>query len=352
MSQSACSVFDWSKVLISEDLSFNDALKVLSAGGYQIALVQKANGRVAGIVTDSDVRKALLRGVRLDDTVSLVMNTDPKVILSRSIPHDINGLMKNQNVFHLPIVDDQNRFEGLYIAPQLNPKKYNPETIVIMAGGKGKRLMPLTANTPKPMLPVHGKPMLEHILDRLREDGFKNVIISVNYLSERITSYFQDGSKFDMNISYLYEDKPLGTAGALSGLDSKTRENPVIVTNADILSGISYSDLLIYFRRNTSNGLMAVRTQEWQNPFGVVQSNGSHITNIIEKPTHYYQVNAGLYVLDNKLLDLLTPNSYCDMPDLFRMGLEINLNLQVYPLHEQWLDIGRPKDYDIANKES
>lgn len=352
MSQSACSVCDWSKVLIYEDFSFEETLKVLSAGGYQIALVQKPNGRVAGIVTDSDVRKALLRGVRLDDSVSLVMNKDPKVVFARPIPKDIYNTMKNQNVFHLPIVDDQNRFVGLYIAPQLNPKKYNPETVVIMAGGRGKRLMPLTANTPKPMLPVQGKPMLEHILDRLREDGFKNVTISVNYLSESITSYFQDGSNFDMNISYLYEDQPLGTAGALGGMDAKIRENPIIVTNADILSGISYSDLLMYFRRNTCNGLMAVRTQEWQNPFGVVQSNGSQINNIIEKPVHHYQVNAGLYVLDNKILDLLTANSYCDMPDLFRMGLKTNLNLQVYPLHEQWLDIGRHSDYEEANNES
>ena len=252
MSTTACLVCDWSKILISEDITFEAALKVLSAGGYQIALVQKSNGCMAGIVTDSDVRKALLRGIRLEDSVSLLMNKQPKVVSAQSVPHDISTFMKNYNIFHLPVVDEHNRFEGLYIAPQLTHQEHNSETVVIMAGGRGKRLMPLTANMPKPMLPVQGKPMLEHILNRLREDGFKNITISVNYLSESITSYFQDGSSFDLKISYLYEDKPLGTAGSLAGLNSEAREKPIIVTNADILSEISYSDLLIYFKRTST----------------------------------------------------------------------------------------------------
>ena len=190
--------------------------------------------------------------------------------------------------------------------------------------------MPLTANTPKPMLIVKGKPILEHIVLQLRQDGFRNIVISVNYLSECITNYFNDGHDFGVNITYIHENKPLGTAGALYDLASDLRGESIIVTNADILSGVSYLDLLMYSLRHSCDGLMAVRTQEWQNPFGVVQSKDQHITNIVEKPIHRFQVNAGLYVLSNKLLQFLEPNKYCDMPDLFRTAISEGLDLQLY----------------------
>ena len=171
---------DLSKVLIQDNCTLESCLKGLSAGGYQISLVQRSDGRMAGIVTDSDVRKALLRGVGLSDSIHLVLNDKPKVIRQSSLPAtDISSLMKSFNVFHLPILDDSNNFVGLYITPELAPKNTLSETVVIMAGGKGKRLMPLTANTPKPMLIVKGKPMLEHILLQLKQDGFKNIVISV-----------------------------------------------------------------------------------------------------------------------------------------------------------------------------
>ena len=183
---------------------------------------------------------------------------------------------------------------------------------------------------------------------QLRQDGFRNIVISVNYLSECITNYFNDGHDFGVNITYIHENKPLGTAGALYDLASDLRGESIIVTNADILSGVSYLDLLMYSLRHSCDGLMAVRTQEWQNPFGVVQSKDQHITNIVEKPIHRFQVNAGLYVLSNKLLQFLEPNKYCDMPDLFRTAISEGLDLQLYPLHEPWLDIGRINDYQQA----
>jgi len=178
--------------------------------------------------------------------------------------------------------------------------------------------MPLTANIPKPMLLVKGKPMLEHILLQLKQEGLKIILISVKYLCEFITSYFRDGQDYSLNITYIHENQPLGTAGSLYDLPAVLRGKSVIVTNADILSGVSYLDLLMYYTTHSCDGFMAVRSQEWQNPFGVVHTKGYYITNIVEKPIHRFQFNAGLYVLSNKLLDLLTPNKYCNMPDLFK----------------------------------
>jgi dTDP-glucose pyrophosphorylase len=341
-------VHDWSAITLREADSFSAALELMNRGGYQLALVRRGDGRLAGMVTDSDIRKALLRGIGLEQPVAEVMNASPLVVSAELGEAEAHQLMLLNHFFHLPVVDAEGQLVGLHVAEQLRSPEPRSEALVIMAGGRGQRLMPLTASTPKPMLPLQGRPILEHIVERAKLEGFRRVVISVNYLAEVITDYFSDGSGHGVVIDYLREDQPLGTAGALAALPAELQQQAVVVTNADVITDVAYSDLLTQALRDSADGLMAVRLQEWQNPFGVVRSQGNQLLGMEEKPVYRHQVNAGMYVLGPALLELLQPNTYCDMPDLFARGLERNLNLQIFPLHEAWLDIGRPADYQAA----
>jgi dTDP-glucose pyrophosphorylase len=341
-------VADWPSITLTQSESVSAALELMNRGGYQLALVRRADARLAGMVTDSDIRKALLRGISLDQPVAAVMNSTPLVVSPELGEAEAHQLMLLNHFFHLPVVDVSGQLVGLHVAEQLRSPEPRSETLVIMAGGRGQRLMPLTADLPKPMLPLHGRPILEHIIERAKLEGFRQVVISVNYLAEIITSHFGDGSNHGVMIEYLVENQPLGTAGALAALPANLRAEPVVVTNADVITDVAYADLLSQALREGADGLMAVRLQEWQNPFGVVRSEGNRLLGLEEKPVYRHQVNAGMYVLAPSLLDLLEPNIYCDMPDLFSRGLGQGLKLQVFPLHESWLDIGRPDDYMTA----
>jgi len=341
-------VQDWEPVTLRETDTFAEALERMNSGGYQLALVRRVDGRLAGMVTDSDIRKALLRGITLAQPVVEVMNPSPLVVSPDLDEAEAHQLMLLNHFFHLPVVDSNGRLVGLHVAEQLRSPEPRSETLEIMAGGRGQRLMPLTATIPKPMLPLNGRPILEQIIERVKLEGFRDVVISVNYLAEVITSHFGDGSAHGISITYLYEHQPLGTAGALGALPARHRQEPVVVTNADVITDVSYCDLLSQAHMDGADGLMAVRLHEWQNPFGVVRSDGHRLLGLEEKPVYRHQVNAGIYVVGPALLDLLQINQYCDMPDLFVRGIEEGLAMHVFPLHETWLDIGRPADYEAA----
>ncbi len=342
-------VNNWLSITINEEDSFSVALKIMSIGGYQLCLVRKSDGKLAGMVTDSDIRKALLRGITLETKVSNVMNKYPLVVSPDLGEAEAHQLMLINHFFHIPIVNSYGKLVGLHVAHQLRSAPNLSETLVIMAGGKGKRLMPLTQNIPKPMLPVRGKPILEHIIEKAKRDGFQKIIISVNYLAKNIISHFGSGEDHGISIDYIKENKPLGTAGALSMLPENIRNNNIVVTNGDVITDVAYSDLLNPVKTESANGVMAVRLQEWQNPFGVVNSEGSKLLSIEEKPINRHQVNAGMYSLDPELINLLIPEKYCDMTDLFSLGLQKGLKLNIFPIHESWLDIGRMEDYRAAD---
>ena len=341
-------VQNWSAITLTESDTFAAALALMSRGGYQLALVCRSDGRLAGMVTDSDIRKALLKGVTLEHSVTAVMNAAPLVVSQELGEAEAHQLMLMNHFFHLPIVDADGHLVGLHVAEQLCVSTVRSETLVIMAGGRGKRLMPLTETVPKPMLHVKGKPMLEHILDHAKLDGFREIVLSVNYLSHVIKDYFRDGSSFGLNIRYIEEDRPLGTAGSLSCLPSDCCSGPIVVTNADLMTTVSYSDMLNYVSSNAVDGLMGVRLQEWQNPFGVIHSKGNQLVGIEEKPMITQHINAGVYVLSPSVLDMIEKDTFLDMPDLFAKGLNCKKNLHVYPLHEEWVDIGRIDEYRKA----
>lgn len=342
-------VHDWKKVLITVEATFRTAIEAINSSGYQVAIVVDDDMRMQGIVTDSDVRRCILKDIDLDQNVSVVMNRSPLIVSPELDEDDAHRLMVLNHFLHLPVVDGDNSIVGLHIAAQLQCQEERDESLVIMAGGKGKRLLPLTRNIPKPMLPIRGKPMLEHLIEKAKIDGFKRIVISVNYLADMIVDYFGSGSKFGVDITYLREDKPLGTAGALSELPALAKEKPIVVTNADLVTEVSFGELLHQTNINNVDGMMAVRTEVWESPFGVVKTQGGKLISIEEKPTYRQKINAGIYVLTPSLIDLLQKNEYCDMTDLFQMGLDKGLNLGVFALHENWLDIGRPDDFKKAN---
>lgn len=343
-------VQNWVAITLGEADSFAAALELMNRGGYQLALVRRADGRLAGMVTDSDIRKALLRGITLDQPVAAVMNASPLVVSPQLGEAEAHQLMLLNHFFHLPVVDASGQLVGLHVAEQLRSPEQRSETLVIMAGGRGQRLMPLTAQTPKPLLPIGGKPILQHIIERAKLEGFFNFAISVNYLAHLIIDALGDGSKLGVSIKYLSEDKPLGTAGALSLLPEYLQTEMVAVTNGDIITDVSYSDMLDNAKSLSSDGCMAVRMQKWQNPFGVVQSDGNTFIGITEKPLQIHRVNAGIYALSQSLIALIPEDTHCDMTDLFARGKAKSLNLTVYPIHESWIDIGRPEDYEHATK--
>jgi len=236
---------------------------------------------------------------------------------------------------------------GLHLWDELMAPGERTNLMVIMAGGQGSRLRPHTENCPKPLLPVGGKPMLEHIIERARAEGFRNFVVAVHYLGHMIEDYFGDGSRWQVKIEYLREEMPLGTAGAI-GLLSPRPEAPFLVSNGDVLTDIRYGELLDFHLRHGAAATMAVRLHEWQHPYGVVRTRGVDIIGFEEKPVARTHINAGIYVLDPRAFEALSPGEHCDMPTLFSQLQGQSERTIVYPMHEPWLDVGRLDDLQLA----
>lgn len=341
-------ISDWKDLLVRKNETLGELLKIMNHCGYQLALVVEDDSYLIGIVTDSDIRRALLKSIQLEDKVETVMNKSPFVVSENLCEEEARQLMILNNFLHLPVVNSQGILVGLHVAEHLQTISSREETLVIMAGGKGTRLLPLTKDTPKPMLPINGKPLLEHIIDNAKLEGITNFVISVNYLSDQIINYFGDGSDRNVKIIYVEEKEPLGTAGSLSHLPEHIKDQTVIVTNADLLTDASYLELLNYSINNGSDGVMAVRREEMSSSFGVVKSKGNKLLGINEKPTFNFYVNAGIYILGPKMLSLVEDGKYCDMPSLFELAVLNELDVLIYPIHESWIDVGRMNDYKLA----
>jgi NDP-sugar pyrophosphorylase family protein len=285
--------------------------------------------------------------VDLGSDVIAVCKKDPLIVPPELGREAVLHLMRANGFNAIPVVDARRRVVGLHMLNELLAPRRRPNLMVIMAGGKGTRLLPRT----KPLLPVNGKPMLEHIIERARAEGFDRFVIAVHYLGHMIEEYFGDGSRWNVAIQYLREQAPLGTAGAI-GLLTPRPDAPFIVTNGDVLTDIRYGELLDFHLRNAAVGTMAVRLHEWQHPFGVVRTRGVEIVGFEEKPITRSHINAGIYVLDPSSFDALVANEACDMPMLFSRLQERGARTIVYPMHEPWLDVGRPVDYDAANSQT
>jgi dTDP-glucose pyrophosphorylase len=349
--QKTGSAENWQKSLLSADATLQQAIKNLTETGFQIALIVSSDKALLGTLTDGDIRRGLLSGLDLESSIESIVYREPLVVPPQLGQENILQLMQANGIHQLPVVDVDKRPVGLHLWDELLVPEIRSNPMVVMAGGKGTRLRPHTENCPKPLLKVGNKPILEHIIERAKSQGFFKFVFAVYYLGDMIKDYFGDGSDWQIEIEYLSEESPLGTAGAL-GLIDPVPDSPFLVTNGDVLTDINYGELLDFHCFHRAKATMAVQLHEWQHPFGVVCIDGVDIIGFEEKPVARSHINAGVYVLEPDALSALKVGEPCDMPALFSRLQERAERTIVYPMHEPWLDVGRPDDLANARNHS
>jgi dTDP-glucose pyrophosphorylase len=341
----------WRSALLLQGATLRDAIRSLTDSGLRIGLLTAPDGTLLGTLTDGDIRRGLLRGLDLTSLVGSVAKTDPFVVPPEVSREMVLRMMQVNLLDAIPVVDAARRVIGLHILSELLSPSPRANTMVIMAGGRGSRLGAHTETCPKPLLQVAGKPMLEHILDAARGDGFRHFVFAIHYLGHMIEDYFGDGSRWGVDIQYIRETSPLGTVGAVRLLTPRPLE-PIVVSNGDLLTDIRFSELVEFHVRHTAAATMAVRLHEWEHPFGVVRTKGVDIIGFEEKPITRTHINAGIYVLEPHALDALVMGESCDMPTLFGRLQEQGARTIVYPMHEPWLDVGGLDDFLQAGSAS
>lgn len=339
----------WSRVQIRPESTIRDALEIINSEALRIALVIDDQEHLLGVITDGDIRRGLLKGEGLEANVLRVMNAAP---ITASVHTDRQTLINRMNrleILSIPILDGKRLvgLETLHKAVMRQQIRDNP--VFLMAGGFGTRLRPLTNDCPKPMLKIGDKPILEILIRRFIKAGFRNFYISTHYMSELITDYFGDGSSLGAKITYIHEDKPLGTGGALGLLPDDLPPNlPLIMMNGDVLTKVDFERLLEFHNEGNADATMCVREYDYQIPYGVVNGEGSKITSMVEKPIQRFFVNAGIYVVSPQVVRSVPRNHKIDMPSLLEEHRVERDNILMFPIHEYWLDIGRMDDFKRA----
>ena len=336
---------EWRHLCISPSASILEAARILQETSTRIVLVIDENSKLLGIVTDGDIRRGLLAGVSAEESCTTVLNTSPRTIGPEGRVEELLRLTSGGDANAIPILSHDGTVHGIWVS--LGGHQRLDNTVVIMAGGKGMRLRPITSLVPKPLVSLGGKPMLHHLLESLHAEGFENVAISVNYLGEQIEESVGDGSSWRLAVTYLREDAPLGTAGALGFLEP-AQQSPVLVVNADVVTGARFRDLIDQHELEASAITVGMRVHDVEHPFGVLDLDGSSVTGIREKPVWREFVSAGVYVLSPEVLSLIPPGQYLDMPDLVTLAIDRGLRVEGFPLHESWLDVGTPDDFRTA----
>ncbi len=336
-------------IIVTTDISIRDVLAIIDKSSKQIALVVKGN-KLLGTISDGDIRRALLKNTSLDDSIENVYNENPIVANINDSREEIINICSSKKIHQIPIVDNGGNLIGLEILDELISSERKENRVVLMVGGLGTRLRPLTEETPKPMLHVGGKPILQTIVEKFVSYGFVNITMCVGYKSQIIRDFFGDGHKYGANIDYIFEEKRMGTAGALSLLQ-KRPDKPFFVMNGDLLTNVNFEHLLEFHLSNKATATMCVREYDFQVPYGVVHVDNGKILSIEEKPIHRFFVSAGIYMLEPECIDLLPNNDYYDMPTLFEELISIEKKTVSFPLREYWLDIGRLEEYERANRE-
>ena len=340
---------DWRETLIGPTATIHQAIKAIDTSSRQIALVVDSDHRLLGTVTDGDIRRAILRGADMDAPVGDVMKVEPHVAKESDSKERLLSRMAAESVRQFPLLDDSGRVTGLvYIDDLMSPTERRDNWVLIMAGGLGTRLRPLTDSAPKPLLQVGDKPLMETIIEGFLDYDFWQFYISVNYKTAMIKAHFGDGAKWNATIRYIEEDRPLGTAGALRLIKDRP-DTPIIVMNGDLLTRINFQHLLDYHREHKARATMCVREYDFQVPFGVVRITDNRITGIDEKPLHSFFVNSGIYVLDTELIDLIPDGEFFDMTTLFEAIIAADHDTAVFPIREYWLDVGRIDEFNQAN---
>ena len=341
---------NWTDSVVHPSDSIQEAMQHIDESGLQIAVVADEDNYLQGVVTDGDIRRGILEGVDLDSSVRKVMNDVPITAHPQEDRQSLIDKMQARRIHQIPLVDDEGRVVSIEVLDDLLQPEERPNPVVIMAGGLGTRLHPLTEDCPKPLLEVGDQPILETILEGFVTHGFHRFYLSVNYKSGMIEDYFGDGSDWGVDITYLHEEQRLGTAGPLALLPERPDE-PLVVINGDLLTKLNFAHLLDYHRDQGAVATMCVREHETQVPYGVIATEDQRMTGIEEKPTERYFVNAGIYVLEPETLDLVPENEFFDMPELFEALMDREAEATVFPVREYWQDVGQKEDFRRANGE-
>lgn len=338
----------WKDIVVNEKQTLLETMKIIDETSLQFAVVVDEGNHLLGTVTDGDIRRGILRGEGLEVPITSIMNSNPFSAKSRLKTSKYKQLMKSKKLKQLPIVNEENQVLDILFIDKFDAPT-NKNQVVLMLGGLGTRLRPLTNDIPKPMLKVGSKPIVETIVDGFKQYGYTNFIFSVNYKKEVIKSYFQNGEAFGISIDYIEETKRMGTAGALSLLENRPPE-PFFVMNGDLLTQVNFDQLMQFHIEHGSTVTMCVREYEYQVPYGVIDTDGTDLVAIKEKPIHRSFVNAGIYVLSPEVFDYIPKDTFYDMPTLFEVLIEQGKKTSVFPIHENWLDIGQMDDFNRANE--
>ncbi len=336
--------------LLRQDQTLRDGLASLDKSGLEIVLVVNEERRLTGILTDGDVRRALLRGAGLEDRLGPHMQRDFTCVTQRAGRAEVLDLMQARGISQIPIVDEQQRLVGLHTLHDILGAAQRPNWAVIMAGGRGERLRPLTDTVPKPMLRIAGRPILERIILHLVGFGIRRIFISVNYMAEAIEGHFGDGRTLGCEIRYLREDKPLGTGGALSLLPERP-SHPFLVLNGDLLTQFDAGRMLAFHEEGGYRATVAVHEYVHTVPYGVVEVNDGRILGLREKPAEMWHVNTGIYVLDPVLLERVPKETHFPLPALVEECLEKGERVGAIRVEEDWIDVGHHHELKRARGE-
>ena len=335
---------------ITKNATIIDAMQIIQNGSLKIALVVDKQYKLIGTISDGDIRRALINNYHLEDTIENIINTSPSTCTINEPKEKIIQLALSKKLHLIPIVTNDNTLIGIEEIDKLLSPEPKENKVILMVGGLGTRLQPLTNDIPKPLLKVGEKPILETIIENFAKYGLTNITLCVNYKAEMIENHFGDGSTFGVNIEYIYEKKRLGTAGALSLLKD-TLEEPFFVMNGDLLTDLNFQHMLNFHTTNQSDATMCLREMELQIQYGVVETKDNDILSLVEKPIHKYFVNAGIYILNPELLQYIPKDKFFDMPTLFEKAIKTNNKVTSYIHHGYWIDIGQLNDYKKANLE-
>lgn len=341
---------DLDKILILKDSNIIQCLEKLNVGATKFVLVVDKDRKLLGTVTDGDVRRGILNKVDLNSNVQDIMNTNPVVAHSDLSRNEIQKIMIERDISFIPLVDSENKIISVHLLKELLSFEKKENYVILMVGGLGTRLMELTAETPKPMLDVGGKPILLTIVEQLKKFGYHKFIFAINYKSHVIENFFGDGRKFDISVSYIKEERRMGTAGALSLIQIENNL-PFIVMNGDVLTKMNFDELLKHHVLNDFDATICLRKYDYQIPFGVVSIEGDRVLHIEEKPVKSHYVSSGIYMLSPKVLKEIPHDSYFDMPALFEKMVNSDCKVGAFPFFEYWIDIGRIDDFHRAQSE-
>lgn len=335
--------------LIAGNRNIKEALNQLNQLAIDaILFVVDNEGRLQGSLTDGDVRRGFLKGCNFENPVNDFIQPNPKFI--RKDDYSIETLIdyRNKNFRIIPVLDSEGRI--IKIINFRSQKSYLPVDAVIMAGGRGERLRPLTDEIPKPLLEIGGTPIIEHNIDRLISFGIDNVWLSVRYLGEKIQNYFGEVSPKDVRIQYVWENEPLGTIGAVSTIKNLSHDF-VLITNSDILTNVDYEDFFLSFLKSGADLSVVTIPYEVSVPYAVFETSNGHVMSFKEKPTYTYYSNGGIYLLKREIIDLIPNKTLFNATDLLERMIELGKKVHSYPLHGYWLDIGKMADFQKANQD-